>query len=540
MKKKILHFVLSICLIAGTAAAPGMEGHVEAKETAQNDTLYETQEKGESVNAQDYQYIELSEDAIGITKYTGTAKNLEIPSEIDGKRVVSIEDSAFQMCNTLSKVSLPADVQFIGKYAFWKCENLETVEIQEGLLEIGDFAFEDCSRLHTIVFPESLEWISRFSFSGCSSLFVVRIPENTEIEWAAFASGCKVEVAAGSKGEQYAKDNGMEYRYANERFVDFDYQNGTGIVTEKIPCGSRAEEPDIPVREGYTFTGWYLNGKYYDFQKTVTEDIILAAGWKSNGNSGDSPKDDCSHTYTSQVTTTPTCTADGVRTYTCTKCKGSYTEKIPATGHTWKATVTTATTKKLGEILEKCTKCGEQRNMTVINKIKNIKLSKTSYTYNGKVQKPSVTIKDSKGKTLKNYTDYTAAYPKGMKNVGSYTVTIKFKGNYSGTVKKTFTIAPKGTSISKLSPRSGGFSVKWKKQTSQTTGYEIQYSTSSKFAKKATKTVTVSKNKTTSKTVSGLKAKKKYYVRIRTYKTVKVNGRSMKIYSGWSKVKSVK
>ena len=84
-----------------------------------------------------------------------------------------------------------------------------------------------------------------------------------------------------------------------------------------------------------------------------------------------------------------------------------------------------------------------------------------------------------------------------------------------------------------------GFTAKWKKQTAQTDGYEIQYSTDSKF-KKGTKIKEVNKNKTTSQSISKLKAKKKYYVRIRTYKKVKVNGKSTKICSGWSKVKTVK
>ena len=65
----------------------------------------------------------------------------------------------------------------------------------------------------------------------------------------------------------------------------------------------------------------------------------------------------------------------------------------------------------------------------------------------------------------------------------------------------------------------------------------MQYSTSSKF--KSAKTVTISKNKTTSKSVSKLSSKKKYYVRVRTYKTVKIGGKSVKLYSGWSKAKSV-
>lgn len=139
----------------------------------------------------------------------------------------------------------------------------------------------------------------------------------------------------------------------------------------------------------------------------------------------------------------------------------------------------------------------------------------------------------------KSNTDYTVSLPKGMKNVGRYTVTVTLKGNYKGTVKMTFDIVPKGTSISKVTAKKKGFTVKWKKQSSQTTGYEIAYSTNRKFAKKDAKTIVVKKSKTTSKSVSKLKAKKKYFVRIRTYKSVKVNGKTVKLYSGWSKAKTV-
>ncbi|MGN0522782.1 MAG: fibronectin type III domain-containing protein, partial [Eubacterium sp.] len=108
-----------------------------------------------------------------------------------------------------------------------------------------------------------------------------------------------------------------------------------------------------------------------------------------------------------------------------------------------------------------------------------------------------------------------------------------FKGKYSGTKTLYFYIKPKSTSISSLTAGSKKFTVKWKKQATQTTGYQIQYSTSSKFSN--AKTVTISKNSTTSKTISSLSAKKKYYVRVRTYKVV--NG--TKYYSSWSKAKYV-
>ena len=90
------------------------------------------------------------------------------------------------------------------------------------------------------------------------------------------------------------------------------------------------------------------------------------------------------------------------------------------------------------------------------------------------------------------------------------------------------------TSITSLSAKDNGFTVKWKKKT-KITGYQIQYSTSSKFSMKNTKTVKIKKAKTASKKITDLKSSKKYYVRIRTYKIVK----KKKSYSSWSKKKNV-
>ena len=172
-----------------------------------------------------------------------------------------------------------------------------------------------------------------------------------------------------------------------------------------------------------------------------------------------------------------------------------------------------------------------------VTKASSIKLKATSLTYNGKVRTPKVIVKDRTGKTLVKNTDYTVSYAKGRKYVGKYAVKITFKGKYSGTKTLYFTIKPKATSISSLKVGSKKFTVKWKKQATQTTGYQVQYSASSKFSK--AKTVTVGKNTTVSKKISKLSGKKKYYVRVRTYKTVKINGKSIRIYSGWSKAKTV-
>ena len=93
---------------------------------------------------------------------------------------------------------------------------------------------------------------------------------------------------------------------------------------------------------------------------------------------------------------------------------------------------------------------------------------------------------------------------------------------------------PKSTNTKKIKAAKKAISVTWKK-VSGVKGYQIQVATDKKF-KKNKKTVTIKKQKTTKTTVKKLKAKKKYYVRVRTYKIV--NGK--KVYSSWSKVKSVK
>lgn len=206
-------------------------------------------------------------------------------------------------------------------------------------------------------------------------------------------------------------------------------------------------------------------------------------------------------------------------------------------GHTKVRTVTKATINKNGKIVTTCSVCKKTLSTAIIPKISSVKLSNSTFTYNGKVIKPSVIVKDSKGKKINN-SNYTVAYSKGLKNVGNYKVTIKFKGNYSGTVNKTFTIIPKSTTLTNLSSSKKKVKVKWKKQVSQTNGYQLQYSLNSNF--KSAKLLNVTNNKVTTKLISNLKSKKKYYVRIRTYKNVKVKGKSTKLYSTWSKSLNVK
>ena len=158
--------------------------------------------------------------------------------------------------------------------------------------------------------------------------------------------------------------------------------------------------------------------------------------------------------------------------------------------------------------------------------IASVTLSKKTYTYDGKAKTPAVTVKDANGNVIAS-TNYTVAYSNNKK-VGTATVKVTGIGSYTGTKSATFKINPKKTSISKIQATSKGFKVTWKKQATQTTGYQVRYSTSSKFT--SATTVKLSKNTTTSKSVTKLSANKKYYVQVRTYKTV--GGKTF--YSGWS------
>lgn len=247
------------------------------------------------------------------------------------------------------------------------------------------------------------------------------------------------------------------------------------------------------------------------------------------------PGQTCKHTSTEvRNQKAATCETAGYTgdTY-CKNCnkKISTGESVPAKGHSTITDTQKATASKDGNITTTCTRCGITIQTVEIAKVSQIKLSKKKYTYNGKKQTPSVTVKDSKGKELKVNADYKVKLPSGRKNVGTYEVKITFKGSkYSGSKTLSYTINPKSTKLSKVSAKKKGFEAKWKKQSTQTKGYQIQYSTDSKF-KSGNKTVTVNKNSTTKKTISKLKAKKKYYVRIRTYKTVG----KQKYYSDWSK-----
>ena len=435
---------------------------------------------------------------------------------------------------------------------------------------------------------------------------------------------------------------------------------GSAVITKQPTCTSEGTKTKTCTQCGATVTETIAKLSH-SYTTTVVAPTCTADGYTLHKCSvcGTSYKDNTTkatgHSYGNAVVTKqPTCTAEGTKTKTCTKCNATVTEKLPAKGHTavtdkgYPATCTTAgktdgshcsvcgavikaqTTitatghKPSGWITDKaasigvkgskhkeCTVCKKVLETAEIPALSRISISKASvtlststYAYDGKAKKPGVTVKLN-GKTLKNGTDYTVSYSnntkvgtakvtitgkgnytgsvsktfsiknnfkkatvsgistkaftgknitqsitvkyngKTLKNgtdytvsysnnkkIGTATVKIAGKGSYTGTITKTFKINPAKQEIQKLTAKSKAFFVDWA-QKGSATGYEIQYATNSKFTR--AKKVTITNNKTDKTTISKLSGKKKYYVRVRSYTTVK----GTKYYGAWSSVKNV-
>ena len=451
---------------------------------------------------------------------------------------------------------------------------------------------------------------------------------------------------------------GTSYKDSTTKATGHSY--GNSVVTKQPTCTSEGTAIKTCTKCNATVTET-IPKTSHEYADTVVAPTCTADGYTLHKCSvcGTSYKDNTTkatgHSYgNSVVTKQPTCTAEGTKTKTCTKCNATVTEKLPAKGHTaitdkgYPATCTTAGKtdgshcsvcntvikvqtvinatghKSSGWITDKAASIGvkgsKHKECTVCKKVletaeipalsrisisrASVTLSTSTYAYDGKAKKPGVTVKLN-GKTLKNGTDYTVSYSnntkvgtakvtitgkgnytgsvsktysiknnfkkatvsgistkaftgrnitqsitvkyngKTLKNgtdytvsysnnkkIGTATVKIAGKGSYTGTITKTFKINPAKQEIQKLTAKSKAFFVDWA-QKGSATGYEIQYATNSKFT--SAKKVTITNNKTDTKTISKLSGKKKYYVRVRSYTTVK----GTKYYGAWSASKSV-
>ncbi|MCR5202415.1 MAG: hypothetical protein K6D02_04915, partial [Lachnospiraceae bacterium] len=351
--------------------------------------------------------------------------------------------------------------------------------------------FDGCNSITDFTFPVLIQSMARYAlpstiknvyFYGTEDEFETLIDSSNQSDY----------------GYLLEDSVNKEYNYTSD--VDYDYHNYEKGETVAPTC----------MEEGYTT--YICSG----CGKEKHEDIKPALG----------------HDYVATIHA-PTCTEVGYTIHTCKNCNHTYTDSlVEALGHKYKEIVTPATTTADGAIETKCEGCNDVKESKAIPMIGSFALGETTYIYDGKAKTPTVKPVDKNGTEIA--TDYYNITYSGNTNPGTGKVTITYKGNYSGTTSLDFTINPKGTSLKKLTAKKKKLTVKWKKNSVQTTGYQIQCSTASNF-KKNKKTVTIKKNKTVKTVIKKLK-KKKYFVRIRTYKTV--DGK--KYFSKWSKVKKIK
>ena len=320
------------------------------------------------------------------------------------------------------------------------------------------------------------------------------------------------------------------------------------VVIAKCAAGQTGMEDTVSwmLKNCLGEKGFNLNGEY-NGMSTYQGMMAMAAYQRAKASKADlfdmsdvskqviqvaQPKVSGSRTYNGkkQTVTLPasgfytvsgTTSATKVGKYTVTVTLNDKTNTTWADGSTADLKLTWEITKPANPITVKnVTKTASTKTQTVKLGAKAKENAKLTYKSDSKYVKV-----DKKGKVTiaKNF-------------VGKATITITSKATkkYKATTKKvTVTVNPAGTKLTSVKNYKGKkLKASWKKNT-KVTGYQVQYSTSSKF--KSAKTVTVKGCKNTSKNIYQLAKKKKYYVRVRTYKTVsKVN-----YYSGWSNVKSI-
>ena len=414
----------------------------------------------------------MSVDAPSWTDYTMGDQELKVTSIVFDEGITRIGANTFVLCSDVVSIDFPSTLEEIDEVAFAYCESLSSVVIPKSVKKIGANAFVEAHSLKTIYIDKA----------------------GVDIDATAFEEECDYE----------QKNHTYEYRPYDEA-VEIDNDSNAGDNNDFDDNADNNSDNTAGDNSGNNSDN--------------------TAG-DNSGNNSDNAADNNSESNNSNDT--------GDNSGNNSNNSNDASENVPATHvHNYQIVITPAGYERRGYIEKVCSECGDTETLSEISAITSITLQNEVCTYTGKSIKPKVVIKDETGAVL-GKDNYTTTYSNN-KSIGIAKVSITFKGNYSGTIEQSFTIAPKSVSITSVSALSKGFAVSWKKG-KDITGYEIQYSVNRKFTTKTSKKVLVTGKKTQKKQIKKLTVNKNYYVRIRTYKTVK----GKKIYSNWSSAKSVK
>lgn len=303
---------------------------------------------------------------------------------------------------------------------------------------------------------------------------------------------------------------------------------------QHIPEYGKVNRPSDPEAKGYTFGGWFADPdctEEYDFDTVVTENTTLYAKMTPDVKRISKLTGDCKTAYTLNEPLD----VSGLKVIAVMT---DYSiEEIPVT----KDMVTGFDSSKPGNKTLTITYADKTINydISVRIKITDMAVSDNLFYYDGKAHFPMASVFAGKKEIAKDTTDNeNIGFSDLSLNVlpGTYTVKATGRGDYTGTLKAKYKIAVKPTAIMSLKRGKKSFKVKTKRLGSAyASGYQVRYSLKSSM--KSAKTVYVGKISTAvTKTVKKLKKNKKYYVQVRTYKTI----RGKKVFSAWSAKKSVK
>ena len=455
-----------------------------------------------------------------------------------GDYVTSIGDGTFSFCSNLTSVKLGRSITSIGDYAFSNT-SINDIVLPDSLITIGDSAFNYLKRpINTIVFPENVSSIGKDAFygaAGVNNLIILNGNCAINDSWYTFCSSVKTVFSyAGSTAQSYCEQHGLT-------FVSFCNNHSFGAEKTEYVANCEFDGRTSKNCSKCNFVSYnraakkgHSNVLVNSVDSTCSNEGYNAYRCNVCGKITQTPIAKKPHTVVIDQSVAPTCTQTGLTEgQHCSVCNQVIVAQnvIPATGHNAVSAnngyaQTCTTVGKESDTV--CSVCGTLLNTgaTLPATGHNAVSANNGYAPNCIADgKENDTICSTCGSVL----NVGAVLPALGHDFSNNAVKCR-RG--CGAVNPNY--KPKSAKIKKLTAKKKAVAITWSK-VSSISGYQIQLAADKKF-KKNKKTVTIKKQKTTKTTVKKLKAKKKYFVRIRTYKTV--NGK--KIYSSWSKVKSVK